>query len=91
MVPLEQLMVFKSSVNLKRGGREGGRGLVLHRFPAGSGICTEYTILSRMFPLELPAYMQQGFRQNIQCCVKMLMGIGGYFFSRCRGIIITLH
>lgn len=31
---------------------------------------------------EPPVYMQQGFRQNIQCCVKMLMGIGGNFFYR---------
>jgi len=30
---------------------------------------------SRMLPLDLPVFMQQGFRQNIQCGVKMLMGM----------------
>lgn len=63
----------------------------IHRFPAGSSIWSESALLSWILQLELHVYVQQGFGQNTQSCVKLLMGIVENLFLGCSGIIITLH
>lgn len=55
---------------------------ILHCFPAGPGIWTECGIVSRMLPLDLLVFMQRGFRQNIQCGVKILMDMEENFLFK---------